>query len=315
MANNKKGKSNGKPKNNNGPKKMSKGATMRRGTNPPKDDLLYKHLRMVADPCGSPITETAYAGPEGTVQRFVTTGQLASASDIAAFGIFTPGGFRTALGIRATGATASVLGYGVGDTPGYNFLQGNSKGARPVAACLRLHWNGPELNRAGSLACGVLPAGAFVGGTSPTVNQIYGLLGEKGRMPAGECEIIWNPSEQDAEYDICDAAISVPTFDDKNSLVFAFQGAPGFAIGWTYTVVYEWTPALGLGLVQHTTVHRAVPDAVASINNALARMGFKNKPLRQLAGSVFNTVAQYTPGGGALRLIKQAAGAVHTLIP
>lgn len=291
-----------------------KGPPRRRGVVPENASLLYKHLRMVLDPCQAPLTETAYAGPEGMVQRFVTTGQLSSLVNAAGYLVFIPGAFKTSGGTRVDGGTAGTVTYGVGDVPGYAFLNTNSRGARPIGACLRLHWNETELNRSGSIACGVLPASSLPDGASATIDQIYGLLPEKGRVPAGECEIVWNPSEEDVSYDGVIPTIG-STFEDKNALCFAYQGKPGFAIGWTYTLIYEWTPKTGLGMVGHSTVHKSIPDAVSQINNSLQAMGFKNKPLKAIANAVYNTVASYTPAGGALKLTKALAGAVHTLIP
>lgn len=280
------------------------------------ESLLGKHLRMILDPCAAPLTETAYSGVEGQISRFTASGQLFSSTDSTGYGIFVPGGFRDSLGTRLNGATASVLGYGVANVPGYTFLNANSRGARPVAACLRLHWNAAETNRLGSLACGVLPASTFPAGTSPTTDNMYTILSEKGRIPAGECEIIWNPSQEDMTYDLCDSTVTVSNFDDKNALVFAYAGAPNFAIAWTYTVIYEWTPKVALGFMQHSPVHKSVTDPIGTINNALHQLQFKSKPLIEKGvNMLFDTVGSYTGAGMAMKLAKVAAGAVTTLLP
>jgi len=307
---------NGNKKSKQQPKKQGKTrAPRRRSATIRANPLLEGHVKMVVDPCSAPIVPTAYAGVEGQIQRFVSSGNLTSTTEQAAIISIVPGGFRESFGVRATGSTAIALGYGTVNVPGYNFLQANSKGARVVGACLRIHWNSTELSRAGSIACGVVPASTVKAGATITADQLYGLLSEKQRIPSGECEIVWNPSEEDMSYDICDSTVTVTNFDDKNAMCFVYQGPAGFQLGWSLTVIYEWTPATGLGMVQHTSIHKSVPDAISQINNVLGKIGFRNKPLETAANTVFGTMAKYTPTGNALKLIKTATGVVHTLLP
>lgn len=293
----------------------AKPAARRRSATVRSGPLLEGHVKMIVDPCAAPIVPTAYAGVEGQIQRFVTTGNLASSTEQAAMFCVVPGGFRESIGTRPLGSSAIALGYGTVNVPGYSFLNANSQGVRVVGACLRVHWNSTELSRAGSIACGVVPASTVKAGTTITPDQLYGILPEKGRVPAGECEITWNPSEEDMNYDICDSAVTITNFDDKNAMCFVYQGPAGFQLAWSMTIIYEWTPKTGLGMVAHTTIHKSVPDAISQINNVLGMIGFKNKPLEKAADTVFGTMAKYTGAGSALKLIKTATGVVHTLLP
>lgn len=289
----------------------SKNMSVRASYNP----MIRDHLRMVLDPCAAPTAQPAYAGSSGTVQRFVLTGALGSGTDTACYLIASPGGFRTDQATKLTNATSFTNGWGIGAQPGYTFLNTNARGARCIGACLQLHWNSSEQSRGGSLACGVLPASSWAAPSTVTVDQLYQLLDSKERIPSGECEILWNPSSEDAQYEICDSTVTVSNFDDKNALAFAFIGAPGFAIAYTYTVIYEWIPKLGLGQPAHSTVVRSIPDAVSQINTALSNMGFKNKPLMSLANKALSTAASYSAAGTAYRVLKTGAKVINTLLP
>lgn len=277
--------------------------------------LARDHMRMVLDPCAAPLNSPAYSGPSGTVQRFVVTGQLTSTTETACYMIASPAGFRTDYGVKALGSTTFTNGWGTGNQPGYTFLNTTTRGARPIGACLQVHWNGPERDRGGSLACGVVPASVWASPTTVTVDQLYQQLADKERIPSGECEILWNPSDQDSIYEVCDSAVSVSAFDDKNALAFAFLGPSGFQIAFTYTVIYEWIPKIGLGQPAHSTVVRSIPDAVSQINSALAAMGFKNKPFVSMANRALSTAATYSGAGTALKVVKTGARIINTLLP
>lgn len=276
---------------------------------------LRRHVEMILDPCAAPLSPSVYNGPTGVVQRFVSTGTLTSTTQTAAALILVPGGFRTNSMTLALPSTTNTIGYGIADVPGYGWLQTNAYGARVLGACLQVHWNSSELNRAGSLACGVVPASTFTGGNTITVNDIYTSLPVKERIPSGTCEIIWNPGTTDAEYERCDAAISVPTFDDKNAIAMAFTGPSGFQLAYTYTLIVEWTPKPGIGQPAMTTVTNTVPDAISQVNNMLASVGFQNRPISSLARNAVRTFANYTGTGGAFKVLKTVTGAVNTLLP
>lgn len=277
--------------------------------------LLSRHLNMILDPCGAPLAETAYSGPTGTIQRFVVTGSLSATTQQAGYIVLVPGGHRDNSAVLANGNTTNVVGYGTSFVPGYTTLNTVAGGARVVGACLQLHWNNSEQTRGGSIACGCIPAGEWQGGSTITTDQLYGLLPRKERIPAGECEIVWNPSPADMEFERVDSSITQSNFDDKNALAFAYQGPVGFAIAFTYTVIYEYVPKPGQGQPAHPTVHRSIPDPVGTLNTALAGIGFKNMPLVDVSKKIMSTMATYTPVGNALRIVKGVAGVVNTLLP
>lgn len=276
---------------------------------------LRSHLGMILDPCSAPLTSPVYSGPTGTVQRFVITGAMQSTTQQAAYLCVNPGGFRTVQAVLADAGTATTPGYGVADVPGYAYLQANANGARIIGACLEVHWNASETSRGGSISCGVVPGATIRGGVATTINNIYGTLPSKERIPSGTCEIVWNPGKADDSYDPCDSALQVPDFDDKNAMVFAYQGPPGFQLAYTYTVIYEWVPRQGLGQPAQSTVNKSVPDAIGTLNNVLYDMGFTNKGLRNLASSAISTTAKYTGATGMLRVMKTGISKINTLLP
>lgn len=291
-------------------------ARSNRAQMPQANSLLSQHINMIIDPCASPLTSTAYSGPEGCIQRFVATGAVGGGSNQASAIVVVPGGFRFLTANLATGSTAWTPGYTTIGFPGYTFLNTNASGARCVGACLQVHWNGAESARGGSMSCGVLPAGAVKDGVATNIDALYGLLQNRERIPAGECEVKWNPSEEDANYDICDAAVTISNFDDKNAMAVVWQGPSGGVLAYTITLVYEWVPKIGLGQPAHTTIHKSIPDAVSQINNVLHRVGFKNTSLGTLLGNAAMTaVSSYTGAGTMLKVAQGVSGIVRTLLP
>lgn len=302
-------------KTGNGNKKPTQKASRSMATYSRMSPGLREHINMVLDPCAAPLAPSIYSGPTGCVQRFVSTGALQSVTEGATYLCVVPGGFRTVSATLANQGTATTPGYGVGSVPGYSFLQANANGVRVLGACLEVHWNGSELNRAGSLACGVVPASTIRGGVVTNIDNIYTTLPTKERVPSGSCQIVWNPGKTDDVYGPCDTALGISDFDDKNAMVVAFQAPPGFLLAYTYTVIYEWTPRQGLGQPAHSTISRAAPDAVASINSILFTMGFTNRGLRNLASSAVGTVAKYSGAGSAFKVMQGGIRTINSLLP
>lgn len=282
---------------------------------PREPSLLGKHINMIIDPCAAPLTETAYTGQSGTIQRFVTTGVLNSTTQTAGYIVVVPGGFRISDAVQAGGGTSFTAGYGAANIPGYTFLNGSASGVRVVGACIQLHWNSSEATRGGTIACGTIPASSWQGGATVTIDSLVSVLPRKERVPSGECEIVWNPSQQDMNYERMDGAVSQTDFDDKNAMAFCYLGPAGFSIFYTITVIYEWTPKAGLGQPAHPTLHRSILDPIGQLNTTLVKMGFQNKPLRSFAKAAISTLAEYTPAGNALKVVKTGAKLINTLLP
>lgn len=277
--------------------------------------LLGKHINMILDPCAAPLTETGYTGVSGTIQRYSITGVLNSTTEGAGYIVVVPGGFRTVSQLALGGNTTFTPTYGVGGVPGYTTLNAVSNNVRPVGACLQLHWNGSEAARGGSIACGTVPASTWIGGVPTNIDNLFAVLPTKERIPSGECEIVWNPSQEDMAYERMDAAVTQADFDDKNAMAFAYTGPSGFSIFYTYTIIYEWTPKPGQGQPAHPTLHKSLIDPIGQINSTLVRLGFKNKPLTAMAKYAISTLAEFTPAGNAMKVVKTGAKLINTLLP
>ena len=109
-------------------------------------------------------------------------------------------------------------------TPGYSFLTSVAAQARVVGACIKIHWNGTEMNRAGTTAFGSMQAGNINRGLNAmTADTLITLSPNKVRTQPGELEIRWNPAMEEEQYFLPGASTDA-NFDDRTALVFAYNG-------------------------------------------------------------------------------------------
>lgn len=246
---------------------------------------LGNHVKMVIDPCAAPLTQSVYAGQRGIVQRFSSTWQFGTGTGNTVVHALSPGGFRELFSVPATSSTSFTPAYvqNAGSFPGSTFLSSNSSGARCISSCMRVNWSGTELNRAGSLAIGVISGSSIFNGVATTGDQIYNLLQKKMRVPDGVVEIRWNPSEADEAYQEPQITAPAENFNDKHMMCLCYIGQPGATFSITTTTVYEWLPLTNTGQPAPPTTVPTVPSAVPKINNILHRM--------HSGASTFNTMA------------------------
>lgn len=238
------------------------------------EEGLHGHLKMVMDPCASLLTQSAYAGQRGIVQRFSSTWGVNTGLDNSVVYGFSPGGMREFFfqGSNATLFTPTFTQST--NMPGIGFLNSNASQARCVSACIRLNWSGSELNRSGSLAIGTVSGGQI--NTLPVLSnscdRIYNMLQKKMRVPDGVVEIKWNPSTPDEVYQEPALTASAENFNDKTMMVFCSIGLPAATFTVTTTVIYEWVPTNNVGQPAPPTTATTVPAAVPKINNLLHKI-------------------------------------------
>lgn len=296
----------------NGKKLKRRSRTTRGGGGSVSSDIsaeFHGHMRMVMDPCAAPATCSVYSGASGVVTRHVRTGQLSGAvGDQALSFAWGPSIYRVCEANTANGGTVYAPGYTAIGVPGYDFLNSVTAQSRVIGACLRIHWNGTELSRAGSVAYGCMQLSQYPGGVNTTVDNLFQMLPNKTRVVPGELEIRWNPVNEDESYEQCDSSVTVTNNQDRNGLFFAYQGPAGAAFGYTLTVLYEWVPALGQGQPSPPTVRKSLPAAVSHINSALSRIKHWGDGAHDLASQLATaTTAVYNSANTTYKVVKGAA--------
>lgn len=279
-------------------------------------EVLKGAIGMIVDPCGATLKHSAFSGQQGVVQRFSTTYTMTSATDLYRVFTWIPGRFRSWSGSGVTGTTGLTPSYG-GLVPGYNFLTNNAQNARCLAACLDVSYLGKELDRAGYVAVGVVPAGTLNSTTLTNTEKTATRLAVKERLPPTDFSLKWYPSNADTEYVVPGAAIpGGDDFDIANSLTFAALGLPaGAQLVVTLTAIYEWNPRQDLDGVVNTSTSITVPDAVSRINGVLSTAGRWWTTLGRAGDLAVKTVnTAYKGVSGVNEIISQASRLALALV-
>lgn len=211
------------------------------------------YARLLADPCGAPLTHPIYAGSEGGIlvkaESVITLGT--GASDNCLLAHWTPGAVgsnNTDLLIEASGSVnfaPPVSSQG----PGNAFLKANATGARCIAACMQITYLGTELNRAGAYAVGRTQGSLIDPTTAVTVGAIEPTLEHFTRTPDSTIELRWVPANMDQSF--TDPNVSTPTQerDRKSAITFVASGLTnGSGVRIRLVAIYEYQPKTGTGI-------------------------------------------------------------------
>lgn len=270
------------------------------------DVNIRQHINMIVDPCGSPLTRSAYSGQSGVLTRHtIQLNQNLGANAASAF-VVSPGGFRNFAVSALTDTTSFLPAYGNSFVPGITYLTGIASQVRCVAACMRVHWSGTELNRAGSVAYGTV-SGGQIPTANTTVSEIFTMLAKKTRTPDGVFEVKWNPSEEDEGY--APTALATPSYDfnDRTMMAFAYTGPTAATFAISITCIYEWLPLLTAGQPAPPTVRSSTPAAVPRINNILNKMKRGAESFNTMAVDAATTMSSmYAAGSSGYRLLTGA---------
>lgn len=151
--------------------------------------------------------------------------------------------------------------------PGRVFLNANAKGARCIAACLKITYPGSESTRSGRVHYGLTSAGLIDLNGSAAPDLIAQSLQHYGRTPADTIEVFWKPNVGDTEFNDPSEAASAVIRDRKSAITVAWAGLPaGVGLTFHMTAVYEWTPGTGYG-VGHNAMGKA--RSVNSLDDVL----------------------------------------------
>lgn len=207
------------------------------------DRAALEWAMLLRDPCNAKLTYPCYPGGTGgtVLIRLEADSIIANgATETAAFGAFIPGiGASLANATPQTSDTApgSLLQANANIQPGATFISANANALKCVAACVQLSYPGSELNRAGIVGIGVVPATTTVnalatasgGGNINSSAQAARIACQHvERMPAGVVECKWFPGEADAS-EI--SMLNYPTsygslFNGRNAILWTASGFP-----------------------------------------------------------------------------------------
>lgn len=236
-------------------------------------DRLAGHIGMVADPCNGPITRTAYRGADGIVTRFKnvtsTTNTVGKSGFVHAF-------YPAYNSIWAAGVNPSdtpVPNFASLAGPGQSFLLSNAQSQRVVGACVTINYRGTELDRSGVLYLGNLPVAALASGF--TVDQLAALCQHNVRVSDGAIDVKWNPSAAEEEY--WDNGAATPDSPGERNVIVVigqnFPSATALNFALTNTLVCEWRPNYGIGLVEPPPSSADVPAGLERVRTALSSFG------------------------------------------
>jgi hypothetical protein len=279
-------------------------------------EKMAAYIKLLNDPCSAELTEPPYMGTgAGYLMRtrtMLSTGELSTASGgasdyllelhpngynmgapIASFGMYgysvSPGG---------TLGNASAIAYPPALTTLY--MVGNY---RPVAGCIKVHYQGAELDRAGMVGSSIY-AGTNLYSNEPIAQTALGYLGNAQRVTrlgVEPHEIRWLPSETDGKWlSLTQPATSISQWDyGGNSISLVLSGCTQGRVAIEITFVWEWTPAA-------QQINGGIPPVVRpplgfTLNDVLSRIGdvvqFATSPatvgnIARVAQGVYNAVGQ-----------------------
>lgn len=251
-------------------RRKTKQRTRKRVPNPRAADLAMldahamAYVDMLSNPCHAPLAHPVFPGSDsGYLIRNSSMATIGNASGLKA-GIlnWVPGAINaddTELVVNATieggTGTACVVSR---NSPGKNFLEQNTIGARCVAACLRVTYTGSEASRAGKIMYGPT-TGAYAFPGQIITPGIFGTtLANSSRTPVDTVELIWVPGEADFAFSNPTASSDVQRLDSSAGLGVSWVDQPdGVGINFHFTAVYEWKPRQNLATMNPGIALRA----------------------------------------------------------
>lgn len=271
------------------------------------DSLGASYAKLLMDPCNGPLVHPVYPGGDaGFLFRAESFGTFGTSAGETAGCVHWVPGYPNLNGtdLIANGAAGGGVAANLGNftnSPGRAFLQANAKGVRCVAACMKVTYPGAENGRSGRVHYGHTQASMLESGTSVTADNVAQALQHYSRTPAETIELIWKPNISDTEF-VDPTEGSTTIRDRRSAMTVAWVGLPA-TVGLTFhfTAVYEWTPAIGLGVGYNTTGKNASANTLDDVLDVLIASGF---------GFVRNSAAAVGGGMamGALNAISRAFG-------
>lgn len=242
------------------------------------DKHALAYARLLEDPCRADLTYPVYsAGTAGyltRVKQVVLLGGNSGAAD--GYTAFVPGGDADVTDMygmwhHGWSAGGGALGVIAGAT-GPSFLRSTAVGSyRPIAGCLKVHYTGSELNRAGMISVGIVnqlqlaagetilnPITAFVPSSAKTV-----------RLGSEPHEVRWVPTNAtDQAFSSSTQPAAGGTFSFSTVVYVMAQGVPPGTCSVECDFVYEWQPDTTQGM-EHTVEAPRSANTLADVLRVL----------------------------------------------
>lgn len=262
-------------------KKATKMVRMPRGR-PPLDSQAAAYARLLADPCNAPLAYPVYPGGDSgylvRAESFASYGGVAG--DTSGVIHWVPGyvnSSNTQL-LQINMATPNTTGALVTNlnSPGAAFLYPNARGARCVAACMKISYPGAESARSGRIHYGLTSAGMLDLAQAVSPDGVATALQHFTRTPADTIELVWKPSIGDTEFNDPTESAGALIRDRKSALTVAYAGLPsGVGLTVHYTAIYEWTPAVSIGVGHNPLSKNTSANTLDDVLDYLIRSGFQ----------------------------------------
>lgn len=211
------------------------------------------YARLLADPCGAPLTHPIYMGSEGGILvKAESVFNLIVGTGAYALLHWTPGAVGSNNVDLITGESSTVT-FGIpavsNNGPGNQYLKDNATGARCVAGCMQVTYLGTELNRAGTVTLGRTQGSLIDVGTSVTTSQIEPALEHFSRTPDYTSELRWVPANMDQSFTDPNVVTAAQEKDRKSAITMVAGGLTvGSGIRVRLVAIYEYQPKVGLGI-------------------------------------------------------------------
>lgn len=236
------------------------------------DSVGYSHARMLFDPCGAPLEESAYPGDRGYVNRFQTTAQYGTGAGATCWVVvIKPGNICSTNFDTALASTPITLAFSKAAYPGAPFLTTNATKARAVSACIAVCPNATPNNCTGTIYFGIVNAQAVANGGTTTPQALIDLCSE--RVSAAQAlmnplEVKWSPGGFDDRYSPNSGIADDDS--DRNCIVVVGTGFPA-ASGVSYRMVsiVEWAPYASLGITNDATTVGRSRNNITDVARAL----------------------------------------------
>lgn len=253
--------------------------------------MAYANLLM--DPCNKALVHPTYFGTDtGYIGRYASNISVCSTVGSTAGSVFwLPGTLDTTGGglvaMEAVTSGTSVVVTPIGNlAPGYNFLVPSSTVTRCVAACMKVTWTGPELDRKGLIAFGSFGGSTIGTGSAISADPLMTSSQHTMRTPGDTVEFKWRPGSGDEAFNP-DSTTGV-TAEERgrhNGICFTYKGLPS-----TYNnyfniemiAVYEWVPGRDQGLMFTSKERNMSNNTLDQVMNYLDSKGIN----WQFAGNV-----------------------------
>lgn len=231
-----------------------------------------KYLRLLSDPCGAELVNSTFEGTNGTyllrTRQFFNLGAF---QDLLFQFCPSAGGHATQFSCGSV-LTGGALGLPA-TSPLPSFLTGSIVGSfRCIAACVRPHYIGTELDRKGIVGLSIV-TGQQINNTllsNPLGSYIAGSQ-RLARFGSENHEVRWCPNESDADFQSVTNPGTITTGTSTgNAILVAVQGCPASTLSVEINGCWEWTPDMNTNPGLPNVV--SAPKSTATLNTTLSKI-------------------------------------------